>query len=279
MLSAACSSNQRWTGDAALHEREVTVLGGQPCVDSGDVLGEPDAVPVWHKLVLLPLPNFYRYADRGEVESPRRDEGTIVVDPAVSLGPIPARMWSSRKAASTPVATSDRMARAAFATNRRAARALPTAAPRAASPWRPGVRPRPRRSFRTPPRFARPSLRESRDHPRRRARPKRAQRRRSPDPARAQPRRGHADRHPRSPRRRTAQDRAHRRRQRCRPRSRRPSGPAAGSSHRTLDGRTRRDECPVPPHRAGAVGRACSSLACPRSREPESPPGRRPHER
>src|SRR5439155_12555826 len=71
-------------GDPALEQRQMAVLRGKPGFHAGDVLRKPDAVAEGDELVLLPLAEQDRDADRREVESPRADECKIVVEPAVA---------------------------------------------------------------------------------------------------------------------------------------------------------------------------------------------------
>ena len=194
------------------------------------------------------------------------------------LRPIPARMWSSRKAASTPVATSrsdgpssvchkstscsgvaDSSSSRCFSMEARCAsspaKIFPNSSTLLAHPFEKVE------TIRVVGRDR--SERSDGDHPIRQERSRAAR---------------HADR------RRDPPDGEPLKTERIGDGS--DVGHAVGDLPALLPGRAavpwtvvRRDECPVPPHRAGAVGRACSSLACPRSREPESPPGRRPHER
>ena len=70
-------------GQAALEEREVTLVGRQPRLGPPDVLGEPHAVAERDELVLFALPVENGHADRGEIEAPRPSERHSVVEPAV----------------------------------------------------------------------------------------------------------------------------------------------------------------------------------------------------
>src|SRR5436190_9224982 len=72
--------------DAALGERQVSVFRRQPRLDTGDVLGQPDAVAERDELVLLALPEQDGNADRRDVEAPRLHEHEVVVEPAVAAG-------------------------------------------------------------------------------------------------------------------------------------------------------------------------------------------------
>src|SRR5947207_2949955 len=72
--------------DAALGERQVSVFGRQPRLDTGDVLGQPDAVAERDELVLLALPEQDGNADRRDVEAPRLHQHDVVVEPAVAAG-------------------------------------------------------------------------------------------------------------------------------------------------------------------------------------------------
>src|SRR6185312_5307785 len=73
--------------DSPLAQREVAVLGGEPRLHARDPLREPDPVPEGDEPVLLALPVQHRHADRAELESPRPDEGDVVVEPAVEALP------------------------------------------------------------------------------------------------------------------------------------------------------------------------------------------------
>src|SRR5690349_15262160 len=66
-----------------LVERQVPVVRGDPHIRTRDVLAEPAAVVGRDELVLVPVADEHGNGDRLEPEAPGRDEGEVVVEPAV----------------------------------------------------------------------------------------------------------------------------------------------------------------------------------------------------
>src|SRR3954447_8134102 len=91
--------------EPADRDREVAVLLADVGLDARNVLGKPPAVGDGHHQILDALPEERRHRDLVELEPPGRDEGQIVVPPA--LDPVGKRMVDAFLRVRRPVARED----------------------------------------------------------------------------------------------------------------------------------------------------------------------------